>query len=149
MDVHANAADVYRAFLNSDALIAWLPPGDMTGHVLEYDFRVGGRYRIELTYASDAADGTGKSTSRSDISAGRFLVLEAAKRIVQSVEFESAEDSFAGEMILSWSFAPSNDGTRITVTAENVPAGISKADHDAGLKSSLANLARYLVTSTR
>jgi len=35
-------------------------------------------------------------------------------------------------------------GTRVTVRAENVPAGIRKQDHDAGLRSSLENLARHV-----
>ena len=32
----------------------------------------------------------------------------------------------------------------VTVTADNVPSGISKADHDIGLKSSLDHLARFV-----
>ncbi len=32
----------------------------------------------------------------------------------------------------------------VTVTAENVPNGISRADHDAGLRSSLDNLAGFV-----
>ncbi len=58
--------------------------------------------------------------------------------------------SFAGEMIMTWSFEETSDGrTEVTVTAENVPAGISKADHDAGLASSLENLDRYLSARAR
>jgi hypothetical protein len=47
-------------------------------------------------------------------------------------------------MIMTWSFEAAGAGTRVTITAENVPPGISQADHDAGLRSSLENLARYL-----
>ncbi|AUX40175.1 uncharacterized protein SOCE26_015740 [Sorangium cellulosum] len=124
--------------------MAWLPPESMTGGVLDYDFREGGRYRIELTYDEAAPSGAGKTTGRTDVSTGRFLSLEPGKRIVQSVEFESSDASFAGEMVMTWSFEPLPAGTRITITAENVPPGISQADHDAGLRSSLENLARYL-----
>ncbi|KYF81773.1 ATPase [Sorangium cellulosum] len=135
---------IYRAFADPDALMAWLPPEGMTGRVLDYDFREGGRYRIELTYEEAAPSGGGKTTGRTDVSAGRFLSLGPGKRIVQSVEFESSDASFAGEMVMTWSFEPLPAGTRITITAENVPPGISQADHDAGLRSSLENLARYL-----
>jgi uncharacterized protein YndB with AHSA1/START domain len=145
--VAAKADDVYRAFASPDALMAWLPPGDMTGRVLDYDFRGGGRYRIELTYAGDKPAGGGKTTGRTDISTGRFLALEPGKRIVQSVEFESTDASFAGEMILAWSFEAVPEGTRVTITAENVPPGITEADHEAGLRSSLENLARFLSDS--
>ena len=134
---------IYRAFADSEALIAWLPPGNMTGRVLEYDFREGGRYRIELTY-EQASPGAGKTAERTDISSGRFLSLAPGKRIVQSVQFESADDSFAGEMLMTWTFDSLGEGTRVTIAADNVPPGISKADHDAGLRSSLENLARYL-----
>jgi uncharacterized protein YndB with AHSA1/START domain len=135
---------VYGAFADPVALMKWLPPGNMTGRVLEYDFSEGGRYRIELTYGGDASSTGGKTTARTDVTTGRFLSLDANKRIVQSVEFESADASFAGEMIMTWTFAPLPTGTLVTVTAEGVPPGISKADHEAGFRSSLENLARYL-----
>jgi uncharacterized protein YndB with AHSA1/START domain len=135
---------IYRAFASPDALTAWLPPRNMAGRVLEYDFRDGGRYRIELTYDEAVPAGAGKTTERSDITSGRFLSLKPGKCIVQSVEFESADASFAGEMVMTWSFDSLGEGTRVAITVTNVPSGISKADHDAGLRSSLENLARYL-----
>ena len=147
--VAAKADDVYRAFSDPNALMAWLPPGNMTGRVLDYEFHQGGRYRIELTYADDMPAEIGKTAGRTDVSAGRFLALEPGRRIVQSVEFESADVSFAGEMRMSWSFGELSAGTIVTVTAENVPPGISKADHDAGLRSSLANLERFLASDLR
>ena len=135
---------VYGAFADPGALIKWLPPRGMTGRVLEYDFREGGRYRIELTYGDQAPSTGGKTTARTDVTAGRFLSLLPGKRIAQSVEFESTDASFAGEMIMTWTFEPLAVGTLVAITAENVPPGISKTDHDAGLGSSLENLARYL-----
>ncbi len=145
--MEATAHDVYRAFSDARALIAWLPPGDMTGRILEYDFREGGRYRIELTYAEHAPNNVGKTSGRTDISTGRFVTLEPSKRIVQTVEFESADVSFSGEMTMTWSFEPLATGTRVTISAENVPPGISKQDHDAGLHSSLQNLKRFLASN--
>jgi uncharacterized protein YndB with AHSA1/START domain len=146
--VAAKADDVYRAFSDPRALVVWLPPGGMTGRVLDYDFREGGRYRIELTYAWDVPAEVGKTTGRTDISAGRFVSLMPGKRIVQSVEFESPDDSFAGEMTMTWSFEALPAGTRVTVTAENVPHGIAKADHDTGLRASLQNLAHFLASGS-
>lgn len=142
--VTAPPSAVYRAFEDADALMAWLPPRNMTGRVLEYDFRRGGRYRIELTYADSAPQRMGKTTGKTDISTGRFLTVEPGQRIVQSVEFESADPSFAGEMQLTWLFEALASGTRVTVSAEHVPPGVTQEDHDAGLRSSLDNLARYL-----
>lgn len=47
-------------------------------------------------------------------------------------------------MIVSWSFERVGEGTKVTVTAENVPFGISAEDHAAGLASSLQNLAGFV-----
>jgi uncharacterized protein YndB with AHSA1/START domain len=149
MVIAANADDLYDAFVSPDALIAWLPPQGMTGRVLEYEFSEGGRYRIELTYAGKAHAGLGKTTQQTDVSTGRFLRLEAGKGIVQSVEFEAADPSFAGQMTLSWSFEGLASGTCVTVTAENVPPGIEQVDHEAGLRASLQNLARFVSVKSR
>jgi uncharacterized protein YndB with AHSA1/START domain len=135
---------IYAAFADPAALVKWLPPGDMTGRVLEYDFREGGRYRIELTYADAASRTAGKTGARTDVTTGRFVSLERGRRIVQSVEFDSTDPAFAGEMIMTWTFEPAPAGTHVTVMAENVPTGISEADHAEGLRSSLENLARHL-----
>jgi uncharacterized protein YndB with AHSA1/START domain len=144
IEIAAAPEAVYAALADPAKLIRWLPPGTMTGRVLEYDFRAGGRYRIELTYGEGVPAGAGKTTSRSDVSTGRFLALQPNRSIVQSVEFESADADVAGEMMMTWSLEPTATGTRVTVTAEHVPPGISQADHDAGLRSSLENLAAFL-----
>lgn len=143
-EIAATPEAIYAAFADPVALMKWLPPGTMTGRVLAYDFRPGGRYRIALTYDEAAADTAGKTTGRTDVSSGRFVSLEPGRQVVQSVEFESADAAFAGEMIVRWSFAPTAIGTLVTVTAENVPPGIRQADHDAGLRSSLENLAHHV-----
>lgn len=41
-----------------------------------------------------------------------------------------------------WTLIP--EGTVVTIVCEDVPSGISKEDHDAGLKSSLKNLAHFV-----
>jgi hypothetical protein len=47
-------------------------------------------------------------------------------------------------MTATWEVTAEESGTRVTICAEDVPDGISAADHAAGLESSLANLAAYL-----
>jgi uncharacterized protein YndB with AHSA1/START domain len=37
---------VYRAFLDADAMVKWLPPHGFTGKVHQLDARVGGGYRM-------------------------------------------------------------------------------------------------------
>ena len=139
--INASPDTIYQAFASGDALMQWLPPTGMSGRALEYDFREGGRYRIELRYDEKMSTESGKTTDRTDITHGRFLELLPGRRITQSVEFESSDQAFANEMIMTWSFDTARESTTVTVTADNVPNGISKADHDAGLRSSLENLA--------
>lgn len=146
--IAAPPAALYRAFANANALMGWLPPGDMSGRTLEYDFRVGGRYIIELTYA-EVPSGGGKSTSRTDVTRGKFIALEPNERIVQTVEFDSADPAFAGEMRMTWTFEPAPEGTLVTITAENVPSGIRPEDHAEGLRSSLANLSSFVTGAAR
>jgi uncharacterized protein YndB with AHSA1/START domain len=134
---------VYQAFEQPASLMAWLPPSGMHGHVLEYDFREGGSYQIELRYDEGTANAVGKTTDQSDVTSGRFVELKPGRRITQSVLFDSGEPALAGEMTITWAFQPAPGGTQVTVTAANVPPGISKADHDAGLRSSLDNLAHF------
>jgi hypothetical protein len=71
-------------------------------------------------------------------------LLADALAVAWFARVESQDARFAGEMTMTWTFAAVLEGTRVTVTAENVPPGVSKDDHDAGLRSSLENLARFL-----
>jgi len=79
-------------------------------------------------------------TPRTD-SASRLI---AGERIVQTVEFESGDPAFAGTMVMTWSLEAVPGGTGVAVRAVNVPSGIAVKDHEAGLASSLANLARFI-----
>ncbi len=143
--VEASPRTVYQAFVHPNAFIAWLPPTGMTGRVETFDATPGGEYRLILTYVEfDPTSPHGKSTENTDIVTGRFLALVPDERIVQSAVFQSDDPAFAGEMIMTWTFAPVPEGTLVTVACENVPEGIRKEDHDEGLRASLENLASFV-----
>ncbi|HEX8572566.1 MAG TPA: SRPBCC domain-containing protein [Allosphingosinicella sp.] len=142
--VEASPDEIYRAFVDPEALMAWLPPRGMSGRILRFEPRQGGRYRIELALEGEGHELAGKTTERTDVTSGRFLELVPGRRIVQTVEFDSADPAFAGTMVMTWSLEPEPGGTRVAVVAENVPAGISARDHEAGLASSLENLERFV-----
>lgn len=141
--VEAAPEAVYDAFTDAGALMQWLPPAGMSGRALLFEPREGGRYRIELALEGEGHRVSGKTTERTDIASGRFVELVPGKRIVQTVEFDSADPDFAGTMVMTWSLEPVPEGTRVTVSARSVPSGISAEDHEAGLASSLDNLARF------
>lgn len=45
---------------------------------------------------------------------------------------------------MTWHLGAAGVGTEVTVTATGVPAGIDQAVHEAGIASSLANLAAHV-----
>lgn len=141
--IAAPASALYQAFSEPGAIERWMPPEGMTGEMIEFDFRAGGHYLLRLRYL-DASQAQGKTSADTDEALVRIIDLVPDERIVSSVTFESEDPRFAGEMKGTWSFTPAAGGTLVEVRAENVPEGISPEDHDAGLKSSLANLARFV-----
>ena len=141
--VHASPEKIYRAHLDPNALVSWLPPEGMTGRVEQFEPRVGGTYQIVLTYGQPSSSAPGKTTENSDSVRGRFVELVPDRLIAQTVTFDSDDTAFAGEMKITWTFMPVPEGTRVDVRCENVPKGISPEDHAVGLASSLANLAKF------
>jgi uncharacterized protein YndB with AHSA1/START domain len=131
---------VFAALVDREALLRWLAPDGMTGRFERFDARPGGSYRLVLTYA-DPATAAGKATSDSDIVEARFVDIVPGARVVQAVDFVSDDPAFAGTMTMTWEVEAWGDGTRVRITADDVPDGISAEDHAAGLASSLANLA--------
>jgi uncharacterized protein YndB with AHSA1/START domain len=140
--IHATAEQVYAALTTAESLAAWLPPDGMTGRFEGFDARVGGSYRLVLTYPDGGA--VGKSTSDTDVVEARFVELVPDSRVVQAVEFVSDDSEYAGTMTMTWELTPVEDGTRVEIRATDVPAAITAEDHAAGMTSSLANLATYL-----
>ncbi len=139
---------VYAALVDPDALAAWLPPAGMSGRFDHYDARPGGSYRMVLTYANPST-APGKATADSDIVEARFVDIVPGRRVVQAVDFVSDDSRFTGTMTMTWEVTPIENGTRVDIRADGVPAGISADDHAAGLASSLANLAAYLGSDDR
>jgi len=141
----APASRVFAALIDPEALLAWLPPAGMTGRFERFDACPGGSYRLVLTY-DEPADAQGKATADSDIVEARFIDIVEGERVVQAVDFVSEDPEFAGTMTMTWQVDAAGDGTRVRITAEDVPDGISAKDHAEGLFSSLSNLAIYLET---
>ena len=134
---------VYAAFVDPEALTTWLPPAGMTARFERFDPRPGGSFRLVLTYV-DASGSPGKATPGSDIVEARYVELVPGVRVVQEVDFESDDPSFAGTMTMTWAVTVVEGGTRVDLVADRVPEGISAEDHAEGLAASLANLASFV-----
>jgi uncharacterized protein YndB with AHSA1/START domain len=135
---------IYRAFLDPDALAAWLPPDSMRGVVHAFDPREGEDFSMSLLYPQQDGPGRGKTTGSTDTFRGRFASLVPNERVVWVTEFESADPSFAGEMTITTTLEQAGSGTRITMRCDNIPPGISLADNEAGCRASLDKLAAFL-----
>jgi uncharacterized protein YndB with AHSA1/START domain len=48
--IEARPEELYAAFMDPAALVAWLPPAEMTGEIHAFDARVGGGYRMSIDY---------------------------------------------------------------------------------------------------
>jgi uncharacterized protein YndB with AHSA1/START domain len=141
--IAAPVGRVFDALVDHDALLVWLPPRGMTARFERFDPTPGGSYRLVLTYA-DPAGSRGKSSADSDIVETRYVDIVPNTRVVQAVDFVSDDPQFAGTMTMTWDVSAVGGGTRVDVTADDVPDGISAEDHSTGMASSLENLAAYV-----
>lgn len=151
MVTHTDAADivivappdaVFMALTDAEGRTAWMPPTGMTGRFEWLDVRAGGGYRMVLEY--DDPSVRGKSAENRDVTEVRFAAVEPPRRIVEEVDFVSDDPSFAGTMTMTWMVDAVGAGTRVTVTATDVPDGFSSADHAAAFASTLANLGAFV-----
>jgi uncharacterized protein YndB with AHSA1/START domain len=142
--IKAPRETIYRAFTDPTALAAWLSPGEMTGQVHEFDGRVGGGYRMSLFYPAFDQDARGKTAEREDRYTARFVDLTPPARIVQAIAFDTTDPAFAGEMTMTVTLDERAGGTEVTIVFEDIPSGIRPEDNDAGTRSSLEKLARYM-----
>ena len=134
---------VYQALLDPEAIATWRVPDGMTGYVHEFDARVGGRFRISLTY--DASDAIGKTAARTDAYHGFFERLVPDKQVVEVDEFETDDADLAGRITVTTTLADAEGGgTDITLIYEGLPDSIPRADNETGTRMALDNLARFV-----
>ena len=136
----ASPRTLFRAFVDPQMMASWRAPDGMSATISAFDPRVGGGYIMTLTYL-ERTPGSGKTTTDSDIVHVEFAELAAEERVVELVRFESDDPAIAGEMRLVTCFTPVADGTRVTMTADRIPTGIGKVEHETGMAASLKKLA--------
>ena len=47
--LRASPENIYRAFLDPDAIVKWMPPNGFTGKIHQIDAKVGGTYKMSFT----------------------------------------------------------------------------------------------------
>jgi len=139
----APPAVVYRALLDPAAVAAWRVPDGMTCEVHEFEPRVGGAFRVSLTY--DAPGASGKSGDRTDTYAGTFVELVQDRKVVERLRFETADARLAAPMTMTTTLVATTPGTEVTILHEGVPDSVPAADNEAGTRMALERLARLVV----
>jgi len=124
---------VYRAFLDPDAMVKWLPPNGFTGKVHHVDARVGGTYRMSFTNFT-----TGKSHSFG----GEYLELIPGERIRHTDRFD--DPNLPGTMSVTVSLRAVSCGTELDVVQEGIPEAIPLEACYLGWQESLALLAKLV-----
>lgn len=137
--INAPRGRVYDALVDAAAVVRWMVPDGMTGQLLEFEAREGGRVRMSLSY--DQPDAVGKSSPHTDTYHGRFVRLVRNERVEQRVEFETADPTLRGEMSLVISLADAAGGTDVFAVHDGVPRGVSAIDNETGWRQALAKLA--------
>jgi uncharacterized protein YndB with AHSA1/START domain len=131
--LRAKPERIYRAFLDADACVKWLPPNGFTGKVHQLDAKVGGTYRMSFTNFT-----TGKSHSFG----GKYLELKPYELIRHTDKFE--DPNLPGEMLTTVTLKEVLVGTELNVTQEGVPAVIPAEACYLGWQESLALLAKLV-----
>jgi uncharacterized protein YndB with AHSA1/START domain len=124
---------VYRAFLDAEAMVKWLPPNGFTAKVHELDARVGGRHRMSFTNF-----GTGNGHSFG----GTFLELAPHERIRYTDKFD--DPNLPGELQVTVSLKKVSCGTELNIVQEGLPEAIPLEACYLGWQESLALLARLV-----
>ncbi|WP_433326598.1 SRPBCC family protein [Spirillospora sp. CA-294931] len=137
--VGASRANVYRALVDPDAIARWRVPTGMSSHVHEFDARVGGAFRISLSY--EMSDEAGKSGAHTDTYHGRFAELVPDERVVEVFEFETDDPMLRGEMRMTTSLRELDGGTEVLMVHEGIPDAVPVDDNETGTRLALENLA--------
>ncbi|ANJ06071.1 SRPBCC family protein [Streptomyces parvulus] len=145
--VRAPRPAVYRALLDPAAVAAWRVPDGMTAEVHAFEGREGGAFRVSLTY--EEPSGAGKSGARTDTYHGHFARLVPGERIVEVLEFESADPAFQGAMTMTTTLTDADGGTRVEVVHEGLPDAVPAADNEKGTRMALAKLAALVEAAER
>jgi uncharacterized protein YndB with AHSA1/START domain len=104
---------LYKAFLDPEAIMKWMPPHGFTAKVHQMDARKGGSYRMSFTNLT-----TGTSHSFG----GEYLELVPNQRIRHTDKFD--DPNLPGAMTVTIEIRKAVVGAELHITQEGVPDAI-------------------------
>jgi uncharacterized protein YndB with AHSA1/START domain len=131
--LRATPAKIYRAFLDPDAMVKWLPPNGFTGKVHHLDAKVGGTYKMSFTNFS---------TGRGHSFGGKYAELAPDERIRYTDKFD--DPKMPGEMQVTITLKKVSCGTELNIVQEGVPDFIPPEACYLGWQESLTLLAKLV-----
>ena len=131
--LRAKPAIIYRAFLDADAMVKWLPPDGFTGRVLHLDARVGGTHKMSFTNF-----GTGHSHTFG----GEYLELVPHERIRYTDQFD--DPNLSGRMQTTITLKEVSCGTELNIVQEGIPEVVPPEACCLGWQESLTLLAKLV-----
>ncbi len=124
---------LYRAFLDADAMVKWLPPYGFTAKVHHLDAKVGGTFRLSFTNFT---------TQKGHAFGGEYLELVPNERIVYTDKFD--DTNLPGEMRVTVLLKAVLVGTEIHIEQSGIPSLIPVEACYLGWQQSLAQLANVV-----
>ncbi len=131
--LRAKPERVYRAFLDPDAKVKWLPPNGFTGKIHHMDARVGGSYKMSFTNFT-----TGTSHSFG----GEYIELVPHELIRYTDKFD--DPNLPGAMQVTIVLKQVSCGTEMDITQEGIPDVIPAEACYLGWQESLILLAKLV-----
>lgn len=126
---------IYRAFLDADAMVKWLPPNGFTGKVHYMEAKVSGSFKMSFTNFT-----TGKSHSFG----GQYLELVPHERIRYTDNFD--DPNLPGEIHVMVTLKKVSCGTEVNIVQEGVPDVIPAEACYLGWQESLILLRKLVET---
>jgi len=124
---------VYRAFLDPDAMVKWLPPNGFTAKVHEMNAKVGGTFRMSFTNFT---------TGQSHAFGGEYLELSPHERLRYTDRFD--DPNLPGVMEVTVTLKKVSVGTEVNIVQEGVPDVIPAEACYLGWQESLMLLAKLV-----
>jgi len=121
---------VYKAFLDADALVKWLPPHGFTAKVHHMEPKVGGSFRMSFTNFN---------SGHSHAFGGEYLELSPHERIRYTDKFD--DPNLPGVIMVTLDFKSVSCGTELSVVQEGIPEVIPAEACYLGWQESLMLLA--------
>jgi uncharacterized protein YndB with AHSA1/START domain len=128
----APAERVYRAFLDPDALVKWLPPNGFTGKVDHVQGSIGGTFKMSF---ANFNGGGGHPFG------GKYLELVPGKRLRYTNEYDPG---LGGAMETAVSIEEASFWSHLTIVQSNIPVPIPLEACYVGWQQSLELLARLV-----